>query len=290
LKLAAEAGPDRIAALIGAYCIAGHHSGLPDWRGDRALSDRLKKQLPPLDPAWQRELTPVASSLFPSGFRWLEDKSSFALQLAMFGRMLFSCLIDADRRDTESFYASTEGKPVDRKWPTLAAIVERLIARFDAHMAGIALRARDNRLGPLRADILAHARGKATLSRGVFTLNVPTGGGKTLASLGFAIDRAKAHGMERIVYGIPFTSIIDQTSEIFRDVLGKDVVLEHHSAIEDERRDRATAEQRGEADIQRKLRLAMGLGCSGYRHHQCSAFRKLVCKPHLAVPQAAQSL
>ena len=257
LKLAAEAGPDRIAALIGAYCIAGHHSGLSDWKGDRALSDRLKKQLPPLDPAWQRELTPVASSLFPSGFRWLEDKSSFALQLAMFGRMLFSCLIDADRRDTESFYASTEGKPVDREWPTLAAIVERLIARFDAHMAGIALRARDNRLGPLRADILAHARGKASLSRGVFTFNVPTGGGKTLASLGFALDHAKAHGMERIVYGIPFTSIIDQTSEIFRDVLGEDVVLEHHSAIEDERRDPVTPEQEGGSDIQRKLRLAM---------------------------------
>ncbi len=66
LKLAAETGPDRVATLISAYCIAGHHSGLSDWSGDRALSDRLKKQLPPLDYAWRRELAPVASGLLPA--------------------------------------------------------------------------------------------------------------------------------------------------------------------------------------------------------------------------------
>ncbi len=91
-KLANTVGPDRFATLIGAYCIAGHHAGLSNWRGDRALSERLKKQLPALDLAWQRELAPEAGGLFPAGFRWHEDGSHAGFQLAMLGRMLFSCL------------------------------------------------------------------------------------------------------------------------------------------------------------------------------------------------------
>ncbi|MBX9824732.1 MAG: CRISPR-associated endonuclease Cas3'' [Xanthobacteraceae bacterium] len=256
-KLAATAGPDRLAALIAAYCIAGHHSGLPNWRGDRALSDRLKKQISPLDPAWRLELTPETGALFPKAFKPYPDGSRVAFQIAMLGRMLFSCLIDADRRDTESFYAHAEGRSVDREWPALTAIVESLIARFDAHMAALQGSAGESALGRTRADILAHVRGKAVLPRGIFTLNVPTGGGKTLASLGFALDHAKAHRMERIVYGIPFTSIIDQTSDIFREVLGEGIVLEHHSAIEDEREGRARDEQEGERDLRDKMRLAM---------------------------------
>jgi CRISPR-associated endonuclease/helicase Cas3 len=117
-KLASTFGPDRFAALIGAYCIAGHHGGLSNWRGDRALSERLKKELPALDLAWQRELAPVASGLFPAGFKWHEDKSLAGFQLAMLGRMVFSCLVDADYRDTEKCYAEAGGTNIDRDWPT----------------------------------------------------------------------------------------------------------------------------------------------------------------------------
>lgn len=254
-KLAVAA--ERLPCLLGAYCIAGHHSGLSNWTGDRALLDRLKKELPPLDQAWQRELTIEASGLFPKNFKPHPDKSFMALQLAMFGRMLFSCLVDADFRDTEAFYTHVKGQTVDRAWAALGDIVHDLIARFDAHMGRIQAGAADTALNRLRSDILAHARGKAALPRGVFTLDVPTGGGKTLVSLGFALDHAKAHGMDRIVYGIPFTSIIDQNAAIFRDVLGDDIVLEHHSAIEDERQDRKRENDEGERDAAAKMRLAM---------------------------------
>jgi CRISPR-associated endonuclease/helicase Cas3 len=259
-QLASAGGSDRIAALIGAYCIAGHHGGLPNWSGEPSLSRRLEKTLPALDPTWQRELAAEASGLMPAGFKWLTDgkeKSPFAFQLAMFGRMIFSCLVDADFRDTEKFYLEAEGQSIDRDWPALPAVVDDLIIRFDAHMAGIRVGAVDSELNRLRAGILAYARGKAALSRGVFTLDVSTGGGKTLASLGFALDHARAHGMDRIVYGIPFTSIIDQTSEIFRNVLGKDIVLEHHAALEDERQDRARENEEGEHGAAAKMRLAM---------------------------------
>jgi CRISPR-associated endonuclease/helicase Cas3 len=171
--------------------------------------------------------------------------------------MVFSCLVDADYRDTEKFYAEAGGNSVDRHWPALTAIIDSLIARFDTHMADIAASSGGSPLGRLRADILAHARGRGILPRGVFTLNVPTGGGKTLASLGFALDHARTHRMDRIVYGIPFTSIIDQTAVIFRDVLGEAHVLEHHAAIDHTRQDRKLPEQEGERDLRDKMRLAM---------------------------------
>ncbi|HEY0330965.1 MAG TPA: DEAD/DEAH box helicase [Rhodopseudomonas sp.] len=126
-------------------------------------------------------------------------------------------------------------------------IAARLIAGFDAHID--AMKTADTPVNRLRANILSHVRGRAASPRGVFTLNVPTGGGKTLASLGFALDHARHHGMARIITAIPFTSVIDQTAGIFRSVLGEDVVLEHHSAIEEEKLSKSAARD--------KLRLAM---------------------------------
>ena len=102
---------------------------------------------------------------------------------------------------------------------------------------------------------------------GLFTLTVPTGGGKTLASLGFALDHARNHGHRRIIYAIPFTSIIDQTADVFKNALGDGLVLEHHSAIEDEKFD-----PRGASAIKDKLRLAMEDWAAPIsRDHQCSA-------------------
>ena len=247
VKPLAETAMDKATAELIAYAIAGHHGGLPDMHSETgSLYDRQKKTLDPLDSAWEMEIRPEATGLWPEGFTLGKGRETTALQLSFLTRMIFSCLVDADFRDTENFYADAKGETIERDWPMLAEIVGQLRDRLNNHFADLASEGIVNRL---RREILDHVRAQADCSPGLFSLNVPTGGGKTLTSLAFALDHAKVHGLERIVYVIPFTSVIDQTAEIFRDVLGKDVVLEHHSAIDETR---STKREGAE-----KLRLAM---------------------------------
>jgi CRISPR-associated endonuclease/helicase Cas3 len=246
------AGNDRAVADLIAYAIAGHHAGLPDKHGPEpsTLANRLEAySTDRLDPGWTSELTPDARDLLPAFVLKPVENAKRSFQWSLLGRMIFSCLVDADFRDTEQFYARIEGRGVDREWPTLATVMPDLTVRYDAHMAR--MRKADIPVNVLRGEILDHVRGSAGMSPGLFTLTVPTGGGKTLASLGFALDHARIHGHRRIIFSIPFTSIIDQTAEIFRNVLGDGIVLEHHSAIEEE------AFEPREREGSDKLKLAM---------------------------------
>lgn len=258
LKLASNP-TDKLMAELLAYAIAGHHTGLPDMTSSTgeasALADRLKKPIEPIGDIWRIEIRTDAKGLVPTNFKPRSSQGVAPFQIAFLGRMIFSCLVDADFLDTEAFYASVDSRQVDRRWPSLAAEADRLIAAFDARMTRIQRDAAETSLNRLRGEILTHVRGKAALPRGIFTLNVPTGGGKTLASLGFALDHARRWSMDRIVYAIPFTSIIDQTASIFRDILGEDVLLEHHSSLELE----TASEERNVDDGRKdaKLRLAM---------------------------------
>ena len=240
---------ERAMAQLIAYAIAGHHAGLPDMHSNSgslsALDERLKNTRP-LDSVWELEIQPDATGLWPEGFTLGEDHESRTFQLSFLTRMIFSCLVDADFRDTERYYAVEKGETIDRDWPELPAIVDQLLDRLNNHFAGLP---REGRVNRLRGEIMKHVRTQSDCTPGLFSLNIPTGGGKTLTSLAFALDHAKAHGLERIVYAIPFTSVIDQTAEIFRDVLGEGVILEHHSAIDD-----IKSTNREGAD---KLRLAM---------------------------------
>lgn len=221
----------RPVAEVLAYAILGHHAGLPDRRGSEGSLDRRRDGFrDPIDP----KITAAADPDFQSCAQELAQlmrpgKGDFDLSVAT--RMIFSCLVDADFRDTEAFYAKLDNSAPDRDWPSLAELLPGWIRRFDAHMAGFAA---DSDLNRMRKDVLSHVRGLVGMSPGLFTLTVPTGGGKTLASMGFALDHAARHGHRRIIYAIPYTSIIDQTATIFRDLFG-DGVLEHHAAIEDER-------------------------------------------------------
>ncbi|MDO8399352.1 MAG: CRISPR-associated helicase Cas3' [Bradyrhizobium sp.] len=255
MKLSLKGRDQGIAELI-AYAIAGHHAGLPDMTGAdgevSALADRLKKSIPALDPVWQSEIEADLSGLFPAGIKPVPNMGAF--QIAFLGRMIFSCLVDADFLDTEAFYAAVDGRQIDRTWPVLADEIERMIASLNAHMVEKRRTSLDSPLNRLRGEIMSHVRQKAGLPRGVFTLNVPTGGGKTLASLAFALDHASHWKLERIIYAIPFTSIIEQTASIFREILGDESILEHHSSIEPEtaRKEELLREQQSDA----KLRLA----------------------------------
>lgn len=256
LDLTAKNGADRLMAELIAYAILGHHAGLPNRiEGSGTYSERIDafladaRRMP--DEIWRAELEVDATELFPSRLLPEKDQPERDFQLAFMARMLFSCLVDADYRETETFYETLGERKKDRDWPELGPSLATLIAKFDDYIARFGVP--NGSINELRAEILTHVRSKVVETPGLFTLAVPTGGGKTLASLGFALDHAKAHGHRRIIYAIPFTSIIDQTASTFRDVLGDDYVLEHHSAIDDDKTDNAESEWRSRD----KLKLAM---------------------------------
>lgn len=213
--------PSQPYGNILAYLIAGHHAGLDDWDG--GLKERLQG-----DDA-QQELKETLATYPPANILALGDLVAQipggANGFALWVRMLFSCLVDADFLDTEAHFDA--GKPARREgFPTLA----QMRLAFDAHMA--ALPVADTPVNTLRAGILRQCRAKAALPAGFFSLTVPTGGGKTLSSLAFALDHAQAHDKRRIIYAIPYTSIIEQTADVFRNVfkaLGDEVLIEHHS-------------------------------------------------------------
>lgn len=242
-------GHDKGMAELISYAILGHHTGLPDRSNEtNACYNRRILQPSQLDPVWEKDISPEISGLSPEMVKQFSGGlKEIAFSYAFMGRMIFSCLVDADFKDTEAFYARIGQISPDREWPQLNEVIDLFITRFEKYMAGLPKKGEINQL---RANILSYVRQGAKRGAGLFTLTVPTGGGKTLASLGFALDHAKQHGHRRIIYAIPFTSIIDQTSAIFRSVLGDEYVLEHHAAMDAEISGAANTEQKN------KLKLA----------------------------------
>lgn len=218
----------KIGSLI-AHGIAGHHAGLADtlFKSDGRL-DHKSATLDAIVEAAQRD-----GLVFPDvpGLPRLKGSKDTGFQLAFLIRMLFSCLVDADYLATEDFYVHAERRPPPARGA--AASLADLAEALDRHFGGFAPPPPGS-LNARREEILGHARSKATLPPGVFTLTVPTGGGKTLTSLAFALDHARANGLERVIVGIPFTSVIEQTAEVYRDALAphQNAILEHHSAFD----------------------------------------------------------
>jgi len=220
-----------------AYIIAGHHVGLAngvDTGETRStLTDRLKKSIPALDEIWKQEISLSDDLKFPA-FELTNNFQGF--QLAFLTRMLFSCVVDADYLDTEAFYLKLEDKqPRNTAYPSLVQFQQTL----NQHLQQLTDKVSKNgseTVNHLRKEILFHSREQAVLEPGLFSLTVPTGGGKTLTSMAFALDHAIKYQLRRIIYVIPFTSIIEQNARVFRNIfspLGDNVVLEHHSAFDD---------------------------------------------------------
>lgn len=212
-----------------AYAFAGHHSGLPDG-GDlfnRDLShfqigDDVMNALPP-------ELrTPVVLQL--PNFAGVENMEDLSVAFMLLVRMLHSCLVDADWLATEEFM-QPEQALVRKKVGDMS--LERLSERLEAFIKQREQQATGN-INRLRKQIHERCYNAADASPGVRRLNVPTGGGKTLSSLSYALKHAAKNKLSRVIYVIPFTSIIEQTAGEFREVLGADNVVEHHSSIAEE--------------------------------------------------------
>ena len=237
-------------------CIASHHSGLIDClssnankpvediftrrAGKRDDRSHLREAMSKMDTLIDKRFRELSS--MPSLISGIEEtirkvargekvEAIIRFKVGLLVRFLFSCLIDADRVDTADFERPRAAKHrlsgQYTEWPLL-------IERLEKHLQGFTIR---NPIDEIRRSISDHCRDGAIRDKGVYTLTVPTGGGKTLASLRFALHHAERHKMDRVVYIIPFTSIIDQNAKVVRDILepaksdrGR-VVLEHHSNL-----------------------------------------------------------
>lgn len=207
------------------YGIAGHHAGLPDFRGSQAsLLFRLQQaeETVKMIPNEYLELLDNLGNLVPP-CTFKPD----SLELSLWIRMLFSCLVDADFLDTEKYM-----NPEAYKNRSGSNSISNLLEKFNVHMEKLITINPTKGQSPvyqMRQQVLFDCREAAKLSPGLFSLTVPTGGGKTLASLGFALEHAQRFKKRRIIYVIPYTSIIEQTADVFRTALGDTDVIEHHS-------------------------------------------------------------
>lgn len=197
-----------------ANIIMGHHRGLYD---EDALKDAIKRRTVPkeikIDPL------PISPSSPHIQLR-PEDLHHYV-------RMLFSCLVDADRLDTEAFMNPSQAL-LRGHGDSLPVLLERLEAKLSEFKS----KDNDSEVNRVRNYVQQLCREKSDLPRGIFSMTVPTGGGKTLSSLLWALRHAIHNGQKRIIIAIPYTSIITQTAKTLKDILGVQNVLEHHSEFD----------------------------------------------------------
>lgn len=222
--------------ICAAACVAGHHGGLPDvgnmrmdQAGEATLSGRIKKGIA----GRYLERCGESGVPLPPAFTSAAPQRDM-LQMSFWTRMLYSCLVDADFLDTERFMQGERGRGGYDS-------ISEMLKKLEAYIAP--WQTPKTELNRLRCEILNTCINSGCKAKGVYTLTVPTGGGKTVASLAFALRHAAAHGMQRVIYVIPYTSIIDQNAKVFRDILGGGNVLEHHSGVQFNLSDGAPSEE-----------------------------------------------
>ena len=205
-----EGTPQKALAEALAYCIAGHHTGLPDCgsrldvEGESTLQSRLKGTHGDYG-AYQSEIDPAQISL-PKRLAIRPLAGHVGFSIAFLTRIVYSALVDADFQETEQFVS---GKKPRGGYES----IEALCQRFDRFME--AFGNPQNAINRKRSETLKACIEAGPQKPGFFTLTVPTGGGKTLASMAFALHHARQHSLKRIIYVIPFTSIIEQNAAVF---------------------------------------------------------------------------
>ncbi|MFN7716711.1 MAG: CRISPR-associated helicase Cas3' [Pseudanabaenaceae cyanobacterium] len=221
--------------------IYGHHGGLPE---KEDLKSKLRN--PDLEASYQEVLKQV-----PKDLQEIAAKINFSQLMAklikdahsyeFLTRMIFSCLIDADHLDTEAHF----NPEISIQRGSRVTITE-LWHLLEAHQRNLISNAAGIPVNQIRADVYRACVEASELSAGIFRLAVPTGGGKTLSGLSFALRHGIKHNLDRVIVAVPYTSIIEQTVNVYREIFGEDAVLEHHSAskepdTEDARREVAQA-------------------------------------------------
>ena len=227
----------KVAGRILSYLVAGHHAGLSDWVSDRAGNAALSIRLNEI------ELLKSIKNTIPENIiiqPFPKERPQPGTDPALWIRMLFSCLVDGDFLDTEAFTSSDKGQ-LRGGYPPLT----ELLSCFEVFMKEKLDGAQDTPVNRIRAQVLNRCKSFANNKPGIYTLTVPTGGGKTLSSMAFALHHAVFHRKKRIIYVIPYTSIIEQTADQFRQMFGS-AVIEHHSNFDNA----------GEDDENSKIRLA----------------------------------
>lgn len=213
------------------YCISGHHGGLPN--GGRTQD--LDGEAATLVTKYNREkergnyYNDFVDCIKLPEWRSVPNPSINPIHrgfsIAFFLRMIFSCLVDADFLDTERFMSNGAIKrPASCTLKILDNLLTNYIAKKFANL--------DGDINNKRLEIRLDCESSADQPSGLFSLTVPTGGGKTISSMVFAMRHALKNGQKRVIYVIPYTSIIDQTVEIFSEIFGPENVLAHHSRVE----------------------------------------------------------
>lgn len=202
--------------------IAGHHTGLKDSGcgsniDDDTYSSRINRYKEKEAP-YHEEIT------LPLEFKHKavdSDRQTSSFAIATYLKMMYSALVDADWTDTEEYVTDLKRESVHY---TIKELSDKLTERIPSNNG--------SSINNIRAEILSSCRTASQEKQGIFTLTVPTGGGKTLSSLSFALLHALKHGLKRVIYVIPYTSIIEQNADVISKCVGKEFVLEHHSNVD----------------------------------------------------------
>lgn len=241
---------DSLLGVILAYTIAGHHTGLPDWTNSTGacLSSRMQSEEAKL------ELEQALLNL-PKSFNNIPNLQSILPTFILnrhirfetwhiWIRFLFSCLVDADFLDTE-YFMSPQQTALRGNYPNL----DELQIKLQGYMHDLHLNSVDTEVNRIRHEVYQKCIEVGKIEGSIFTLTVPTGGGKTLSSMAFALEHAHRFGKKRIIYAIPFTTIIEQNAQVFKKIFeensqvetsqefneltqNKFCVIEHHSNLD----------------------------------------------------------
>lgn len=217
---------DEKVALIVAFAVAGHHTGIPDstWlkervkNGEERFNEALRQHPPEFLLARPSDVT------LPEA---LSDADALPV-LDLCVRVVYSALCDADFLDTEAFYNPNQSKA---RSASEQIDMSCLLQRLSDHIDALECSASKTAVNTARSSLRKEARAASHRPQGAFSLTIPTGGGKTLSGLEFALSHAAKHRLKRIIIAVPYTSIIEQNADVIARILGSEAVLEHHSAL-----------------------------------------------------------